>query len=197
MEDPLSDHRNTLISRNSDFALLPLPDLTGYLSCEPPPQPREMTLEAKAWLMALEEESKAKEKSAVARRAKMFSRNRDLAAFMEEVKNALDEAGIAAEKAYLNYALSAPRLADSGIADAYGFAWVEIHSASYRLRECLKHLGHIRIRPGVWSLDYSDCARVFYDHSVTGREVACDAACNVLKIRLHQDGEFERSSRMD
>jgi hypothetical protein len=129
---------------------------------------------------------------ATLKEAKAAKAAKDLA----EAKAALDEAHAAATKAFLDFKKTAKIAKEGYIIDSCGYADVVVYKPSYRLRTTLKALGEIeKSHGGAWSV--SNFTKSVKEQSITANEVACQAACEVLKRRFPGEGEFFATSRMD
>ena len=118
------------------------------------------------------------------------------AAFHQRVEAALERAHAAAEGAYEAFARTAQRNDYGLIIDSCGWAHVIMFNPSRRLQDALKALGETeRTFNGTWYV--SRFPREADTQSVTAYEVACRAACEVLKQELADEGSFHVQTRID
>lgn len=118
------------------------------------------------------------------------------AEFRQKVAATLERAHEASEAAYDAFFRTAQRNDGRQVIDACGWAKVIMYASSRRLQNALKALGETeRTYSGTWYV--SRFPRESDMHSIRANEVACKAACDVLRQELAGEGKFHVHSRMD
>lgn len=118
------------------------------------------------------------------------------AEFQQKVAATLERAHAAADAAYDAFARSARRNESGLIVDTFGWAHVIMYTPSRRLQNTLKALGETeRTFTGMWYV--SRFPREADTQSITAYEVACKAACEVLRQELAGEGNFHVQTRID
>lgn len=120
-------------------------------------------------------------------------------AFKARVRSVLDKATTAAVNAAAEYAKTAKRTPEGFIADVCGGGYVVVYKLSYRLRTTLKALEEIQPPSyhGGWALRLNWHRPGGAGQSYTANDLACRAACEILKAELGDEGEFYPKSYID